>query len=87
MAKSRDVSLTGTAKICNYCAVGKVWQKNVLRATVKRAFVPGERMFIDISSPRVVGIGGQNTGYFVLMMHQTVDLVSSCHGKTCWHSN
>ena len=29
------------------------------KATVKRATVPGERISTDITSPRVIGIGGQ----------------------------
>ena len=72
MAKSRDVSLTGTAKICNYCAVGKVWQKNVPRATVKRATVPGERMFIDLMLPGVIGTEGQK--HWLLCL----DVASDC---------
>ena len=65
-AKARDVSLTGTAEVCNDCAVGKARQKNVPKATVKRATVPGERMFIDITSPKVIGIGGQKHWLLVL---------------------
>ena len=42
------------------------------KATVKRATVPGERMFIDIMSPRLIGIGGQTHWLLVL------DDVSDC---------
>ena len=62
MAKARDVSLIGTAEECYYCAVGKARQKNVPKATVKRASVPGERMFIDITSPSVICMEDKNTG-------------------------
>ena len=79
--------MTGTAKIYNDCAVGKAQHKNLPKATVNRATVPGKRMFIDISPPGVVSTGGYKIGYFVLMMHWTVDLVSSWNTKTCWHSS
>ena len=56
-AVARGVNLTGTAEMCKDGAVGKAQQKNVPKATVKRATVPGERMFIDILSPAVSGVG------------------------------
>ena len=57
-AKSRKVKLTGTPKPCKPCAIGKARQKGVSKTPVKRASEPGERFFIDISSPRVRSIGG-----------------------------
>ena len=57
--KPGDVSLTGTSKICNDCTVRKARHKYVPKATVKRANIPGGRMFTDILSPKFIVIGGQ----------------------------
>ena len=50
-AKSRGVNLKGTAQICKECVKSKAKQKNVPKSQVPRSTIPGERLFIDISSP------------------------------------
>ena len=43
---------------CLDCAMAKVRQKNVPKKHLERSEIPGERIFIDISSPKTKGIEG-----------------------------
>ena len=71
-AKFFGVALSGPALQCNACALSKARQKNVPKATVPRSTIPGERLFIDISSPSVKSIGGSR--HWLLVLDDATDL-------------
>ena len=71
-AVARNINLTGTVQPCGDCMIGKARQKNVPKATVPRSTVPGERLFIDISSPRVKSYGGSR--HWLLVLDDATDL-------------
>ena len=50
-AKARNIRLTGTPETCVTCLKAKAKKKSVPKNKVERAKTPGERPFIDISSP------------------------------------
>ena len=65
-AKARNVQLTGTPKTCVICLKAKAKKKSVPKSKVNRAKTPGERLFIDISSPTQPSIGGNKHWLLVL---------------------
>ena len=65
-AKARNVLLTGTPETCVTCFKAKVKKKSVPKNKVERAKTPGERLFIDISSPTQRSIGGNRHWLLVL---------------------
>jgi hypothetical protein len=57
-AKYMDVNVTGKLETCENCAMGKAKQKNVPKVNENVSTVPGERLYIDISSIKERSIGG-----------------------------
>ena len=60
------------AKKCEVCEIAKARQRNVPKSTVPRSTVPGERLFIDISSPKVTSYGGSK--HWLLVLDDATDL-------------
>ena len=58
--------MTGTPETCVTCLKAKVKKKSVTKNKVERAKTPGERLFIDISSPTQQSIGGNRHWLLVL---------------------
>ena len=65
-ATARGVTLKGPTYPCKDCAIGKGKQKGVPKEPVPRSTVPGEKLFIDISSPKTASIGGSQHWLLVL---------------------
>ena len=56
--KHLGYSITGTLKSCDACRMAKAKAKGVKKQTETRSTIPGERMYIDISGPFSVSLGG-----------------------------
>ena len=65
-AKARDVELVGDTLMCEDYGTGKAQRKSLFREPVERAKNPGDRIFLDISSPKTKSIGGNNNWLLVL---------------------
>ena len=57
-AKAYNWDLTGKLDACVDCAVGKARQKNVNKSWTGGSKIPGERLFVDISSIKSESYGG-----------------------------
>ena len=57
-AKACNWDLTGKMEICADCAIGKARQKNLNKAWTSGSKIPGERLFVDISSIKGESYGG-----------------------------
>eukprot|EP00984_Skeletonema_dohrnii_P022875 scaffold11976_cov67-Skeletonema_dohrnii-CCMP3373.AAC.1 len=57
--KARGLKVTGSFKPCEGCFVGKAKKTNVSKEPNERSNIPGERLFIDISSPKQTSLGGK----------------------------
>ena len=53
-------------RICEECVLGKAKKTSVPKVKLERANRPGERIFIDISSPTTKSIGGSRHWLLVL---------------------
>ena len=71
-AKIRDVALKGDIKPCEDCMIAKARQKNVPKARIERSEIPGERIFIDISSPTKKSVGGSK--HWLLVLDDCTDM-------------
>jgi hypothetical protein len=85
-AKARGINLIGPTYPCKDCAIGKGKQKRVSKESVPRSTVPGEKLFIDISSPKQASIGGSK--HWLLVLDDATDcpfsfFLSHCPRKTC----
>ena len=65
-AKSRKVTISGTPEICKDCVLAKAKKASVPKEKVDLSKVPGERLFINISSPSERSIGGNRHWLLVL---------------------
>jgi histone deacetylase 1/2 len=63
--------VTGTFSTCVDCAIAKSKQRNVQRESDTKSTVPGERLFIDISSVKKKSIGGSK--YWLLVLDDCTD--------------
>ena len=70
-AAARGIRLIGTFTPCEHCAFGKSKRKKLSKESVERAKKPGERMFLDISSPTTLSIGGSN--HWALLLDDASD--------------
>ena len=62
MRKTADLygwKLTGKLEVCEDCAGGKMKQANVSKEMKEWSKMPGERLFMDISSVRDPSFGGR----------------------------
>ena len=59
MGKARNLKVMGSFKPCESCFVGKAKKTKVSKKLNKQSEVPGERLCIDISSLKVMSIGGK----------------------------
>ena len=57
-AKYYGVELSGTVQKCVSCSLEKIRQKNIPKENENKSKIPGERMYLDISSMRTVSLGG-----------------------------
>ena len=73
-AEFYGIEATGELKPCESCALAKAKQKNVPKSTKTESQVPGERLFIDISSIKHTSYGGKK--YWLLIVDDCTD--------TCW---
>jgi hypothetical protein len=74
-ADIHDFKLTGKLTICENCALAKARQKNVKGSSK----VPGERVYLDISSVRDVSFGGAK--FWVLIVDDYTDYCWSLFQK------
>ena len=58
--------MTGTAEKCEDCSLSKARQKNLEKETKERSSIPGERLFVDISSVKTESFGGSKFWLLVL---------------------
>jgi hypothetical protein len=65
-AKANNWELTGKYNACVDCALGKAKQKNINKNWTGGSKVPGERLFIDISSIQGESYGGAKYWAFLL---------------------
>jgi len=52
IATARNVELVGDTLMCKDCGIGKAHRKSLSREPVERAKNSGDRIFLDISSPK-----------------------------------
>ena len=71
-AASRDVVLTGDIIPCEHCMIAKAKQKGVPKIRKERSTVPGQRIFIDISSPTKKSVGGSK--HWLLVLDDCTDM-------------
>ena len=65
-ASRMNVKLKGTLTYCNGYSQGKMCQKNISKKKIKQSEIPGERLFLDISSIKYTSLGGAR--FWVLIM-------------------
>ena len=65
-ASRMNVKLKGNFTYCDGCSQGKMRQKNISKKKIKQSEIPGERLFLDISSIKYTSLGGAR--FWVLMM-------------------
>ena len=58
-AKYYGVELSGTVQKCVSCSLEKIRQKNIPKENENKSKIPGERMYLDISSMRTASLGGR----------------------------
>ena len=58
-AKYYKVDLTGKVNNCLSCSLEKIRQKNIPKKNENKCNMPGERMYLDISSMRKPSMGGR----------------------------
>ena len=58
--KHMGFTLTGTFAPCEDCGIGKAKQTKMKKGVSSKSKTPGERIFIDISSPKTKSLGGKN---------------------------
>ena len=68
-AKAKDVRVKDAPKVCEDCLFGKARKKSVPKEKVEQSKTPGERLFIDISSPTQRSIGGNRHWLLILDDH------------------
>ena len=67
--KHLNIEVQGTMKSCDACKMAKARAKGVKKQTDTRSTIPGERMYIDITGPFSLSLGGsKNTGWKLWMM-------------------
>jgi hypothetical protein len=74
LQKTADIhglKLTGMLTICENCALAKARQKNVNKEWKGSSKIPGERIYLDISSVRDVSFGGAK--FWVLIVDDYTD--------------
>ena len=74
-AKLKNIKLTGEFKPCEDCAVGKSKQKMVSKAPKPKSKIKGEKLLIDISSPKTKSIGGKK--HWLLIMDDCTEMTWS----------
>jgi predicted secreted protein len=65
-AKIHSLKLSGEFETCAECAIAKARQKNVNKEWKGGSQIPGERVYLDISSIKDVGYGGSK--FWVLIV-------------------
>jgi hypothetical protein len=65
-AKFYGIKLTGTMDICENCGLGKSKREAVKKISESSSKIPGERLFIDISSIQAESFGGSK--YWLLIL-------------------
>ena len=58
-AKHYKLELTGEIEKCVHCAVEKIRKKNIAKVNENKSSIPGERMYLDISSMKHDSQGGK----------------------------
>jgi hypothetical protein len=58
IAKEKNWHISGKFETCKDCKESNAQQKNVSKCTTVRSAIPGERLFIDITSIKAKSIGG-----------------------------
>jgi hypothetical protein len=75
MAKFYGWEVVGKFDPCAFCTTAKARQNNLNRHANNHSTVPGERLFIDISS--VKGMSYSNSKYWLLILDNCSDVVKS----------
>ena len=58
--KHMGLTITGTFDPCKDCGVVKAKQPKMNKGVSSKSKIPGERIFIDISSPKSASLGGKH---------------------------
>jgi hypothetical protein len=69
-----NIKLKGKLNKCYKCSISKIKQRNLAKATENKSEIPGERLFIDISSIKQRSFSGSK--YWVLIVDNYSDM--------CW---
>ena len=67
-AKYYGIELSGTIPICVSCSIEKIRQKNIPKENANKSTIPGDRMYLDISSMTQVSSGGNK--HWALMVDE-----------------
>ena len=70
-AKYMGWQVTGKATPCENCAIGKAKQKNVPKTSAERSKIPGERLYLDISSIKGKSYG--NSTFWALLVDDSTN--------------
>ena len=73
-AKIHGLKLKGDFEVCEDCAIAKARQKNVNKVWKGGSQIPGERLYLDISSIKEKSFGGAK--FWVLIVDDYTDF--------CW---
>ena len=68
----RGFQVTGAFEPCESCAVGKAKQTKMNKEPIERSKVAGERLYLDVSSPRTQSVGGKH--HWLLLVDDCSDL-------------
>jgi hypothetical protein len=74
-AKCSGWEVVGKFDPCTFCTTAKACQNNLIRHVNNPSTVPGERLFIDISS--VKGMSYSNSKYWLLILDNCLDVIWS----------
>jgi len=79
-ARYMQIHVTGTLPPCQNCAMGKARQKPVPKTNANTSKIPGERLYIDISSIKAMSLGGAK--FWLLAVDEATHMKWSIYLKT-----
>ena len=66
------LKIMGTFTPCEDCRIGKAKQSNMNKEVNSKSEIPGERIFIDISSGKKASLGGKH--HWLLVVDDYTDM-------------
>ena len=73
--KHMGLTLMGTFAPCEDCGIAKAKQTKIKKGVSSKSKIPGERIFIDISSPKTGSLGGKH--HWLLVVDDCTDMTWS----------